>query len=770
MDAELLWNQLMSVVGETPELPAEILDISDQERNQHRELVLRHTDFIIKLLAADQELRAWTPAAGCPHSTPEIVARKRKKAGTFPCLYSTVERYQGSADSSQKQESDSGCHCTDPLVDSDDPLDSVAAVSLATSNRSLAERYTDWQWRATVAELRDRYSTWDEIAELSEAELEGAIEAAKGSAVDAERTRRLYRLLRSIEDDERFSGVTLQDLAPRAYSSFHSLLNSLPGVEEQDAWWLLLTAFDKPVWPSDPHIDRLLCDLGLLTPNEIEAGGRHEELENSLVDRQIPALHRALAGHAARGQSHFASEACEVRKFSLTYRTRKQQELSDNTTRPVAVDLFSGAGGISHGLFEAGFEIALAVDNDRRATDSYRLNHPQLPHDRIRCTDIEDLLQRSDWPELVPESPDIIVGGPPCQSLSVAGYRSRRADDSSYSIRDDPRTELYSRYLDTVSDLQPKALVLENVEGMASEIEDTEDRVVDQIIEDLEADGGEDDPAYVADFRTIDCSKYQIPQARKRIIIFGVRKDIAQHGITPETFFQTLEGRPNGDTFSLRQGLSGLPRLCWDEGGDVVLGKSRGPHSDYVAKHDLASGTDLSFNHEAREHPMEKDRKLFDIMDPGDTGWYVKYKKDGGKWSHLIEYNVGTEEDPAFTDKYRMIHWDEPAPTVVAHLAKDANNYILPDYYEYANPVEERTDRSRNRGVTPREAARLQSFPDDYIFLGPFTSQFRQIGNAVPPILAWHLGEVLQETVLDIPRTAKLEGSTRSSKVASSDD
>lgn len=167
---------------------------------------------------------------------------------------------------------------------------------------------------------------------------------------------------------------------------------------------------------------------------------------------------------------------------------------------------------------------------------------------------------------------------------------------------------------------------------------------------------------------------------------------------------------------------------------------------------------------------MEKDRKLFEIMDPGDTGWHVKYRKDGGKWSHLIEYDVGSEEDPSFTDKYRMIHWDEPAPTVVAHLAKDANNYLLPDYYEYASPDENRAEHSRNRGVTPREAARLQSFPDDYIFLGPFTSQFRQIGNAVPPVLAWHLGIVLKKTVLERTEPTSLEASPGRSEPASSDD
>lgn len=762
----------MSQAGETSSIPAVLVDVSDRERNQHRELVLRHTDFLVKLLAADQELQSWTPACGCPHSTPETVARKRKNGESFPCIYTTVERYNVSSEPQRERGVSSACLCCDPLSNSADPLDAVAAVALGTSGRSIAERYTDWRWRSVIACLRDRYESWAEIARLTRSDLENTVETAKGSPVATGRVEQLHGLLQTIENDDRFNDITLCGLPARPYSSFHSLLSSFPGVSERDAWWLLLTAFDKPVWPSDPQIDRLLCDLGLLTPADIGSVDRHENLEEMLVDRQVPALHRAIAGHAARGERHFASEGCELRKFSLTYRSERQRKFVDEPERPVAVDLFAGAGGISHGLLESGYEIALAVDNDRRATDSYRLNHPQLPHSRVKCTDIEELLQQPDWPELIPGSVDIIVGGPPCQSLSVAGYRSRRADDSNYSIRDDPRTNLYSRYLDAVSDLKPKALILENVEGIASEIEDTEDRVVDQIIEDLESGGGEGDPAYVADFSSVDCSRYGIPQTRNRIIVFAVREDIARDGTTPEVFFEELESRARSDSdpFSLKQGLAGLPRLCWDEGGEIVIGKSRGSQSDYVSEHGLDANTDLSFNHEAREHPMEKDRKLFEIMDPGDTGWYVKYRKDGGKWSHLIEYDVGSEENPAFTDKYRMIHWDEPAPTVVAHLAKDANNYILPDYYEYANPDQERADRSRNRGVTPREAARLQSFPDDYIFLGPFTSQFRQIGNAVPPVLARYLGDILQDTVLQNTGIAVAEVASGDSEAISSDD
>ncbi len=734
----------------------EIRETATTERTQHRSLVLRHVDFLAELLAADQELEGWNSAAGCPHATPETIARTRKSSGVYPCIHSRVFRYEGTG---VRSGTETSCGCGDPLAGSDDPLDTVASVVLAGERGSPSEYFLTHSWRGLVSALRDREGTWKEIARLTVSELESAIESAGGRRVARFRVARLHAVLGEIRDDDRVDGVSLADLPPRPYSSLVDMLSSLPGITNEAAWWLLPTAFDKPVWPANPQIDRLLTDLALLSPDGTGYSHRHTQLESDLTDRQIPALYRAIGGYAARGLKHLGSRESALRKFSLTYRFRRQVE-HRNESRPVAVDLFAGAGGLSHGILEAGYDIGLAVDNDRSATDTYRLNHPQIPHRRVICSDIEELLDREEWPEIVDGTPEIMVGGPPCQSLSQAGYRARRADDSSYSIRDDPRTDLYTNYLRAVAALQPRALIVENVEGMANEIGDTDDRVVDQVIADLESLDDTGGQGYRADFTNVDCSRFGIPQKRNRIIIAGIREDLLQEDIRPEDVFDAFERRARDDErYTLRQGLSGLPRIRCDEGANIVIGGIRGTRSRYVRENGLADGTRLSFNHRAREHPMEKDRKLFDVMDPGDTGWFIKYRKDDGRWSHLIEYNVGTEENPAFTDKYRMIHWDEPAPTVVAHFAKDTNNYVLPDYYEYVRPDPEREDPLRNRGVTPREAARLQSFPDDFIFLGPFTRQFRQIGNAVPPVVARELGATLQDLFLgpDIRATSPVD-------------
>jgi len=169
----------------------------------------------------------------------------------------------------------------------------------------------------------------------------------------------------------------------------------------------------------------------------------------------------------------------------------------------------------------------------------------------------------------------------------------------------------------------------------------------------------------------------------------------------------------------------------------VTVGRTKGRRSDFVTGHELGSDTSIVFNHQARRHPKPKDRKLFETaMSPGDTSWDIVHSTE---YDHLIDYDVGTEDDRRFADKYRMLRWDDPAPTVVAHLAKDSNNFIIPDYHHHISENPEKADPRRNRGVTPREAARIQTFPDEYVFLGAFTSWFRQIGNAVPPLLGHHV-------------------------------
>ena len=707
----------------------------DTERDIHRELLLDNIEFLIDTLTAAHTRKQRMVPVGCPRATPEQLARKRDANGES-CRYAILDR--------EYTASDDPCPCGDPLCGSDDPLDAAAAVVLSNSAETPSERFFKRWPRKAVQALREQYGNWETIASLESDTIAGVVsEYTRGREISSERVSRLEYLLAAVEETDYTDGVTLREFSRVKYEIYVDFLSEVAGIQEGDAWWLLQTAFDKPVWPVDSQVDKLLCSLGIIEPPDLrDEPGRRDFLEEKLTDRMIAPLYRALATHATVAGGDVCGETCEIRKFLITHRLRLQRQTEQE--RPTAVDLFSGAGGLSSGLRQAEFDVRWAIDIDSDAVATYRLNHPEIPHKDVVCGDVRETDLTRKIREAAGE-PDVLMGGPPCQSLSQAGYRSRRADDEDYSILDDGRTTLYTQYVQTVDELRPKAIIMENVEGMVNEVGDTGVRVIDWVLEDLEL-LGETGSGYDIQYQVQDMTELGVPQKRERVLLVGLREDIVEQ--TSWTAERVLDSLPVAcEAQTILHGLSGLPRLRRGEGGRVLSRIAQGSKSDYVNEHDLDSGTCLCFNHQAREHPMEKDRILFDeALNPGDTGWDVKYGSDG-EYAEYIEYDVGTEENPRFGDKYRKLEWSEPSPTIVAHLAKDANGYVLPDYYEHARPDDERADPSRNRGITPREAARLQSFPDDYIFLGPFTSWFRQIGNAVPPITGKRIGKVLESVV-----------------------
>jgi DNA (cytosine-5)-methyltransferase 1 len=330
-------------------------------------------------------------------------------------------------------------------------------------------------------------------------------------------------------------------------------------------------------------------------------------------------------------------------------------------------------------------------------------------------------------------SVDVVIGGPPCQAISVAGYRSRRAKDDDYSVLEDNRTKLYQEYIAAIQSLEPEVILMENVEGLISTVGDSDIRISDLVLDSL------NDIGYNAEYRLINCSEYGLPQERNRVFILGIKNETDTSSSVVSSLLNTIFENSSEEEYTLRQALAGLPHIERGEGGRVTVGKTSGPRGEYVNKNNINNNSRLVFNHQAREHPKNRDRKLFDeALEPGQTSWDVIQNPE---YEHLVEYDLGTEDNPRFKDKYRMLDWESKSPTVVAHLEKDANSFILPDYHRYYTHTQTETNDSRNRGITPREAARLQSFPDDFIFLGAFTNWFVQIGNAVPPIIAEQIGD-----------------------------
>lgn len=713
------------------EAAAAAADAPASEYAAHRNLLLRHSGSLAKALLADGATTHRQLPVGCPTATDISLAKKRRTDNEkYDCTLATIDATSGQL---TQLGQDGSCCCDDPLSGHGNPLNSVAATILAGPCDGCLPRYFQHEYRQRITTLTAD-STWEEIAEYTAAELKQYLDERTNRGVALQRAQQLLNALDTLSEHRYTDGVSLTDLPTTSYDHLVTFLTELPNIDEHDAWWLLLTAFDKPVWPTDSALTEGAVALGLLAPSDRDPEQAHRpQIETDVTDRLLLPLHRGLATVIQIHGSDMSGMATEVLKFFLSYRMQQQSGSVEETDKSVIVDLFAGAGGLSLGFETTGFQVSLAVDHNEPATDTYRLNHPDVPHERVLTADIEEAVNSNVFSEIAASGDvDVVVGGPPCQALSAAGYRSRRADDDSYSVADDYRTTLYKHYITAIQRLNPEFIVMENVMGIVNRLEATDHRIIDDVI------AGLDDAGYHADYRKLDCSEYGIPQKRERVIVIGRRKvDTTVPEMDVADVFNRINNHQTDDPPTLRDALSGLVQIRRGRGGQVTVGRTKGRRSDFVTDHELGSDTSIVFNHQARRHPKPKDRKLFETaMSPGDTSWDIVHSTE---YDHLIDYDVGTEDDRRFADKYRMLRWDDPAPTVVAHLAKDSNNFIIPDYHHHISENPEKADPRRNRGVTPREAARIQTFPDEYVFLGAFTSWFRQIGNAVPPLLGHHV-------------------------------
>ena len=370
-----------------------------------------------------------------------------------------------------------------------------------------------------------------------------------------------------------------------------------------------------------------------------------------------------------------------------------------DSTRPIAIDLFCGAGGLSHGLEAAGFRVALAVDLDERALESHAHN---LPGPAVRL----DLGAAQARDEIVTMfagvEVDLIAGGPPCQPFSRAG-RSKIRSLVDRGTRDpvDLRKELWRAFLDVVERIRPRAVLLENVPDMALS---DEMMVLRTMIDRLEQSG------YEADARIVNAWRHGVPQHRQRLILVGIQDGAAFEWPGPV------------ERVTVRGAIKDLPVL--DVAPDRPLGAAVMDYrpremSDFARKaRKECIGSTAAVVHDHHTRSVRKDDfEAFGLMSAGTL--YSDLPQEFKRY-----------RDDIFTDKYNRLDWSDLSRTITAHLAKDGYWYIHPD---------------QHRTLTVREAARLQTFPDTFRFAGSRSHQFQQIGNAVPPAL----GEVIGSAVLD---------------------
>lgn len=448
-----------------------------------------------------------------------------------------------------------------------------------------------------------------------------------------------------------------------------------------------------------------LIDMGV-----IDAEEELEELKKFLGEYYLPleeAVNFVIANRAQVGDLLDKLYNSKRREKQLVAREQKQLTL---------VDFFCGAGGLSLGFLQEGFHVKLANDIEDVCIQTYKYNHPELPSEKVIQGDIKEIVDNID--NYIDGDIDIVVGGPPCQGFSEAN-RQR--------VIDDPRNKLYKYFVKAVEKIAPKIVVMENVKGML--------KVAGQVIEDYESLRIERNGriySYKAKCQILNSQDFSVAQSRERLIYIAVRSDVMEaKNITPDTIFGQIEKEcEQNKRYILMDALKDIkpleaPRIKNRNETDSELnGKKIDVNAyeenpnEYLSLINKGRKIPYVFNHKAR-YCSDVNYEIYKRLEQGDDATNEKVKD-------IMPY---AHRNHCFKDKYYKLYADRPCRTITAHLRMDCHSHIHP--YQV-------------RALTPREAARVQSFPDDYLFWGAYLKTYMQIGNAVPTMMARGIARVIK--------------------------
>ena len=394
------------------------------------------------------------------------------------------------------------------------------------------------------------------------------------------------------------------------------------------------------------------------------------------------------------------------------------------------IDLFAGCGGLSEGFYREGFKALAHVEIDHWACESLRARMKYYGYKDYDKEVIEHDITSEDIIDKIDEAVkgrdvDIIIGGPPCQAYSTAG----RVRDGK-KMASDPRNYLFESYVKILEHYEPKFFVFENVTGLLSaKVRNTP--ILPKV---LKALGNKYNLVNDPDILVHNTADYGVPQLRKRVIIIGVRKDLDKDVMAlykdivkthwnPETPKEERKGRKQ--YVDVRQAIGDLPPV--EPGYDASSTEFEYPCNNEFLKRIGKPGVHPLMDHIARRH-NDMDRERFQVMIHNHWS-FGQLRREMPQYEH--------EHARVFDNSYVVQWWDLPSKTILAHIYKDGFQFIHPD-------------EMQRRTFTVREAARVQSFPDDFKFMGARGEKYKQIGNAVPPLFAEALAKSIRKHLDDL--------------------
>lgn len=403
------------------------------------------------------------------------------------------------------------------------------------------------------------------------------------------------------------------------------------------------------------------------------------------------------------------------------------------------IDLFAGAGGLSEGFIRAGFEPIAHVEMNKDACDTLKtrtayhwltdknrveeyymylegkINRDELwnkiPEHLIKSVIQKEISNQSlpaifnqiDF-ELGKRQVDLVIGGPPCQAYSIVG-RARK------DMGKDPRNHLYKHYVKFLKRYNPKIFVFENVPGILSA---GNGEYLEKIFKAVKRAG------YQLEHKILNAKNFGVLQDRKRVIIIGWKKEM---DLTYPKF-ETIE--PNYEI--IKHLFSDLPKIKSGEGAWYST-KYASPTNEYLETTGIRNGVNFTTQHIARFN-NDNDLEIYRIA-------VDKWIKEGKRlnYGELPQRLIKHNNTKTFSNRFQVVNHKGISHTVVAHICADGHYYIHPDIQQ-------------NRSITVREAARIQSFPDDYFFEASRTAAYKQIGNAVPVLMAEGIAKKINEFLI----------------------